>query len=325
MQIDLKHILLRSFLVSAWALCAAGAGAQDYPNKPVRLVDPYAPGGSTSVVSRLLAQKFQQQTGQPMVVDYKPGAGSNIGSDLVAKAPPDGYTLLLGTSSLAINPHLYKGMPFDPLTDLVPVCLLIRAPNVLAVQASTPVSSLKELIAHARANAGRLSYGSSGNGATNHLAMEMLKMQAGVDIVHVPYKGGGEALQALLGGQTQLMFNPASTLAGQDKAGRLRMLAVASRKRVPDLDLPTLDEAGLPGFEASVWFGVFAPAGTPAAVLNRINAEVNRALQDRQLREVLEKAGMEVLGGTPDELRQLLISDAARWGSVVKAANVRLE
>ena len=319
------NILLRSLLVSAWALCAAGAAAQDYPNKPVRLVDPYAPGGSTSVVSRLLAQKFQQQTGQPMVVDHRPGAGSNIGSDLVAKAPPDGYTLLLGTSSLAINPQLYKGMPFEPLKDLVPVCLLIRAPNVLAVQTSLPVSSLKELIVHARANPGRLSYGSSGNGATNHLAMEMLKLQTGLDILHVPYKGGGEALQALLGGQTQLMFNPASTLAGQDKGGRLRMLAVASRKRVAGLDLPTMDEAGLPGFEASVWFGLFAPAGTPAAVLNRINAEINRALQDRQLRELLEKAGMEVLGGTPDELRQLLISDAARWGAVVKAANVRLE
>ena len=319
------NILLRSLLVSAWALCAAGAAAQDYPNKPVRLVDPYAPGGSTSVVSRLLAQKFQQQTGQPMVVDHRPGAGSNIGSDLVAKAPPDGYTLLLGTSSLAINPQLYKGMPFEPQKDLVPVCLLIRAPNVLAVQASLPVSSLKELIVHARANPGRLSYGSSGNGATNHLAMEMLKLQTGLDILHVPYKGGGEALQALLGGQTQLMFNPASTLAGQDKGGRLRMLAVASRKRVAGLDLPTMDEAGLPGFEASVWFGLFAPAGTPPAVLNRINAEINRALQDRQLREVLEKAGMEVLGGTPDELRQLLISDAARWGAVVRAANVRLE
>ena len=326
MEIALKHTLLALLLVSMSVLCAAGASAQnDYPNKPVRLVDPYAPGGSTSVVSRVLAQRFQQQTGQPMVVDYKPGAGSNIGSDLVAKAPPDGYTLLLGTSSLAINPQLYKGMPFEPQKDLLPVCLLIRAPNVLAVQASLPVSSLKELIAHARANPGRLSYGSSGNGATNHLAMEMLKLQTGVDILHVPYKGGGEALQALLGGQTQLMFNPASTLAGQEKGGRLRMLAVASRKRVPGLDLPTLDEAGLPGFEASVWFGLFAPSGTPPAVLSRINAEVNRALQDRQLRDVLEKAGMEVLGGTPDELRQLLINDAARWGAVVKAANVRLE
>ena len=307
------------------ALFAGAAHAQDYPSKPVRLVDPYAPGGSTSLVSRALAQKFQEFTGQQMLVDHRPGAGSNIGSDIVAKAPSDGYTLLLGTSSLAINPSLYRSMAFDPVKDLAPVCLLIRTPNVLAVHASLPIRSLRELIDYARARPGQLSYGSSGNGATNHLAMEQLKQQAGLDMVHVPFKGGSEAMGALVGGQTQLMFNPASTLAPQDKAGRIRMIAIASPKRVEGLDLPTVSEAGVPGFEASVWFGLFVPAGTPPAIVAKLNAEVNRALKDRAVRDVLEKAGMEVLGGTPDELRQVMTSDFVRWGNVVKAARVQIE
>lgn len=317
---------IRSLLSASAALAlAAGVAAQDYPAKPVRLVDPYAPGGSTSLVSRALAQKFQELTGQPMVVDYRPGAGSNIGSDLVAKAAPDGYTVLLGTSSLVINPSLYRNMPFDPMKDLAPVCLLIRTPNVLAVHASLPVRTVQELLAYARARPGQLSYGSSGNGATNHLAMEQLKLQAGLDIVHVPYKGGSEAMTALLGGQTQLMFNPASSLAPQEKAGRLRMLAIASDKRVPGVDLPTVDESGVPGFAASVWFGLFVPAATPAAVVSKLNADVNRALKDRQVRDLLEKAGMEVLGGTPEELLQLMRSDFTRWAGVVKSAQVRLD
>ena len=320
--------MIRILSIAAFALgslLAGAAHAQDYPSKPVRLVDPYAPGGSTSLVSRALAQKFHELTGQQMWVDHRPGAGSNIGSDMVAKAPPDGYTVLLGTSSLAINPSLYRSMPFDPMKDLAPVCLLIRTPNVLAVQASLPVRTVKELIDYARARPGKLSYGSSGNGATNHLAMEQLKQLAGIDMVHVPFKGGSEAMAALVGGQTDLMFNPASTLAPQDKAGRIRMLAIASAKRVAGVDLPTVSEAGVPGFEASVWFGLFVPAGTPPAVVARLNAEVNSALKDRAVRELLEKAGMEVLGGTADELRQVMASDFVRWGSVVKAARVQLD
>ena len=320
--------MIRMLSIAAFVMGVVFAGvapAQEYPAKPVRLVDPYAPGGSTSLVSRALAQKFQELTGQQMWVDHRPGAGSNIGSDIVAKAPPDGYTVLLGTSSLAINPGLYRSMAFDPVKDLAPVCLLIRTPNVLAVHASLPVRSVRELIDHARARPGQLSYGSSGNGATNHLAMEQLKQQAGIDMVHVPFKGGSEAMSALVGGQTQLMFNPASTLAPQDKAGRIRMIAIASPKRVEGVDLPTVSEAGVPGFEASVWFGLFVPAGTPPAVVARLNAEVNRALRDRAVRDVLEKAGMEVLGGTPEELRQVLASDFVRWGRVVKAARVQVD
>ena len=299
--------------------------AQNFPNKPVRLVDPYAPGGSTSVVSQALSKKFQEFSDQPMVIDYKPGAGSNIGSDIVAKATPDGYTVLIGTSSLAINPHLYRSMPFDPIKDLTPIAQLIRTPNVLAVNPALPVRTTAELIAYARANPGKLNYGSSGNGATNHMAMELFKTLAKVDIQHVPFKGGSEALAALLGGQIQVLFNPASTLAPQDKTGRLRMIAIASTERVKDLNLPTVAESGLPGFKSEVWFGLFAPAGTPAPVIARLNALTNRILKDPSVAEVLDKAGMEPVGGTVEDLGKLLQADSARWAEVVKATGAKIQ
>ena len=299
--------------------------AQNFPNKPVRLVDPYAPGGSTSVVSQLLSKKFQEFSDQPMVIDYKPGAGSNIGSDIVAKATPDGYTVLIGTSSLAINPHLYRSMQFDPIKDLTPIAQLIRTPNVLAVNPALPVRTTAELIAYARANPGKLNYGSSGNGATNHMAMELFKTLAKVDIQHVPFKGGSEALAALLGGQIQVLFNPASTLAPQDKTGRLRMIAIASTERVKDLNLPTVAESGLPGFKSEVWFGLFAPAGTPVPVIARLNALTNRILKDPSVAEVLDKAGMEPVGGNVEDLGKLLQTDSARWAEVVKATGAKIQ
>jgi tripartite-type tricarboxylate transporter receptor subunit TctC len=319
-----KRLLLA---VAASSLVLAGAGtafAQEYPAKPVRLVSPYAPGDSTGVVARILAKKFQDQTGIAMVVENRPGAASNIGSDHVAKSTPDGYTLLMGTSSLAINPALYRTMSFDPIKDLAPVIPLITAPNVLAVDASLPIRSVKELIDYARANPGKLNYGSSGNGATNHMAMEMLKTMAGLQITHIPFKGGGEALAALLGGQIQLMFNPASTLQQHHAAGKLRMLAVTSEKRVDGLNVPTVAET-LPGFESSVWFGLFAPPGTPAAVIQRVNAEMNKALRDKEVLEVLVTNGMVPLGGSPDTMKTMLQKDTVRWGPVVRASGATVD
>ena len=318
------------FFIAAASACVMLAlapitHAQIFPNKPVRLVDPYAPGGSTSVVSQSLSKKFQEFSDQPMVIDYKPGAGSNIGSDIVAKATPDGYTVLIGTSSLAINPHLYRSMPFDPIKDLTPIAQLIRTPNVLAVNPGLPVRTTAELIAYARANPGKLNYGSSGNGATNHMAMELFKTLAKVDIQHVPFKGGSEALAALLGGQIQVLFNPASTLAPQDKTGRLRMIAIASTERVNGLNLPTVAESGLPGFKSEVWFGLFAPAGTPAPVIARLNALTNRILKEPSVSEVLDKAGMEPVGGTVEDLGKLLQADSARWAEVVKATGAKIQ
>jgi len=323
----MKTSTKRQFLITAAALMALSQGAysQDYPIKPVRLIDPYAPGGSTSVVSQSLSKKFQEFTGQPMVVDHKAGAASNIGADLVAKAPADGYTLLVAASSLAINPSLYKNMPFDPLKDLTAISILIRTPNVLAVSPALPAKSVAELIAYAKANPGKLNYGSSGNGATNHMAMELFKSMAKVDIQHVPYKGGGEAMAALLGGQVQVLFNPASTLAPQDKAGRLRMLAVGSNGRVKGLNLPTVAESGLPGFQSEVWFGLFAPAGTPAQTISKLNSLTNRILKDPGFARTLNDAGLEPLGGTAEEMNRLLQTDTIRWAEVVKASGVKID
>jgi len=319
-----------AFLIAAAGACVMLAlapitHAQSYPNKPVRLVDPYAPGGSTSVVSQSFSKKFQEFTDQPMVVDHKPGAGSNIGSDIVAKAVPDGYTVLLASSSLAINPNLYRSMSFDPIKDLTPIAQLIRTPNVLAVNPALPVRTTSELIAYARANPGKLNYGSSGNGATNHMAMELFKSMAKVDIQHIPYKGGSEAMAALLGGQVQVLFNPASTLAPQDKSGRLRMIAVGSPERVKGLNLPTVAESGLPGFQSEVWFGLFAPAGTPAPVIAKLNALTNRILKDPSVAEVLNKAGLEPVGGSVEDMGKLLQADTTRWSEVVKATGAKIE
>jgi len=312
-------------LLAILTLSGGNAFAQEYPDKAVRLITPYGPGGSTGVVARAISQKFQEFTGQPMVVDHRPGGGSNIGSDMAAKAAPDGYTLLLGASALAINRSLFRNMAFDAMKDLAPITLLIRTPNVLAVHPSVPVKSVKELIDYLRANPDKLNYGSSGNGATNHMAMELFKTLAKVKIQHVPYKGGGEAMLALLGGHVQILFNPASTLAPQDKAGRLRMIGVGSNKRVEGLDLPTVAESGLPGFESDVWFGLFAPAGTPPNVLAKLNQTINRVLKDKQVVEILKTAGFEPAGGTAEQMHKLLADDTARWAEVVKATGAKID
>ena len=301
------------------------ATSQTYPGKPMRLVAPYAPGGSSAAAALAYSQKMHELMGQPMVIEYRPGAGSNVGSESVAKAAPDGYTLLMGTSSLAINPNLYRNMTFDPMRDLAAIAVLFRAPNVLAVNPSLPIHSVKELIDYARANPGKLNYGSSGNGATNHMAMELFKYLAKVDIVHIAYKGGGEAMPALVGGQIQVMFSPASTLAPQDKAGRVRMLAVSSARRIDGINLPTIAASGLPGFESQVWFGLFAPTGTPAPIIGRLNAESNRALKDKQVLAVLEKAELEGVGGTAEDMHRLRAEDFERWAGVVKATGIRIE
>ncbi len=319
----LKSLLLVTLVCSMGIL--ATANAQEYPDRTVRLVDPYSPGGSTTVVSRALSQKFTELAGQSMIVDHRPGAGSNIGSDLVAKAEPDGYTLLLGTSSLAINPSLYSRMPFDPIKHLSAITTLVSTPNVLAVHPSVPVNSVKELIEYARKHPGKLNYGSSGNGATNHMAMELFKRMAGIDIVHIPFKGGADALAGLLGGQIQVMFNPASTLAPQDKAGRLKMLAIGSTERTRGVDLPTISESGLPGFESRVWFGLFAPAGTPEPVIARLNTLINAALKDEQVAATLEKSGLAPVGGSAQQLASLLAEDTKRWAEVVKASGARID
>src|SRR5205085_4512805 len=254
--------------------------AQTFPAKPVKLVVPFPPGGPLDAAGRAIADKLTQTWGQPVVVDNKPGAGGNIGADLVAKSPPDGYTVVMGAlSTHAVNPSLYPTMPYDAAKDFAPITLVAVTPNVLVVNPSLPVHSVKELIAYAKANPGKLSFGSGSNGSAGHLAGELFKVDAGVDMTHIPFKGGAPATQALLAGDTQLMFDNLANAMPQVKAGKLRALAVTTAERsklAPDL--PTMAEAGLRGFDISTWFGLLAPAGTPPDVIARWNADVTRIL-----------------------------------------------
>lgn len=306
------------------ALTLTPAAAQEYPNRPIRLVNPFPPGTSTSLMSRLIAERFTAQTGQPVIVDHKPGAGTNLGSEFVAKAAPDGYTILLGTNSLAINPSLYRNMPIDPLRDLAAIMMFTTTPNVLAVHPSVPANNVRELVDYLRKNPGKLNYGSSGNGATNHIGTELFKSLAKVDVVHVPYKGGADALTALLGGQTQIMFSPPSTVGQHGKTGKLRIIGVGSEKRIAGIDAAPVAET-LPGFESGVWYALFAPAATPAAILARLNREANTAIADKGVVELLSNGGFIPAGGTAAELRAILERDTKRIGEVVRASGARVD
>lgn len=319
-----KQLAAGLFLAAAILAPVSAGWAQQYPTRPIRLVNPFSPGGSTDLVARALAQKLGESLGQSVIVDNRPGGGTNVGTEIVVRSPADGYTLLHATSSLAINVSLYQKRTFDPVADLAPIALLVETVNVLAVNLSVKSGSVRELIELARANPGRLSYGSSGNGATNHLGMELFKTMARVDIAHVPYKGGGQALNDLLGEQIQMMLNPASSLLPHHKAGKLRVLAVGSGKRIDGLDFPTVAEAGLPGFESTVWFALFAPAGTPRPVIQRLNAEINRAFKDRALIDQFAGAGLYPLGGTAEELGALLKREIEHWGRVVRGSGAKV-
>lgn len=316
---------IRPFIATAVLGLSMGALAQDYPAKPIRIVTPFGAGGSTDPVIRTVAQMLTEAWGQPVLVEPRPGGGTNVATGVVVKAPADGYTMLLSVTSLAINVTLYARLPFDPVKDLAPVIQLTDSPNVLAVHPSLPAKTVKELIGLARARPGQLSYASSGSGATNHLAMELFKSMAKIDIVHVPYKGGGQALTDLLGGQIQVMFTPPVSIMPHQKSGRLRALAVGSATRVAGLDLPTVAEAGLPGFESSVWFAIFAPASTPQSIIAKWEGEVNRILKDKSVSERFTRLGLMPVGGTPEDLAALLKNDIGRWGKVVKESGARAD
>ena len=307
---------------TAWAgaslaLLAGAASAQSsYPNKPIRLVVPFATGGTTTILARLLADRMGQALGQPVVVDNRPGAGGNVGMDMVAKAEPDGTTILMGPIGLAINPALYSKMPFDPLKDLAPIGLYGGVPNLLVVHPGLPVGSVQELVAYAKANPGKLNYASNGNGTSSHLAAEMLKSAAGIEIVHVPYKGGGPAMQDLIGGQVSMLFDQMPAVLPQVQAGRVKALGVSSLKRSAAApDVPAISEA-LPGFDMTVWFGFLAPRGTPADIVNKLNAEMQRALKDKAFQTQLAGMGVTPMPGTPEEFARYLRSETSRWTKV---------
>jgi tripartite-type tricarboxylate transporter receptor subunit TctC len=307
-------------------LLASGLAHAQYPNHAVHVVVPFPAGGPTDVLTRALGQKLSQRWSQPVVVDNKPGAGGAIGSDFVAKSAPDGYTLLMATTSThSIGPSLQK-MPYDPVKDFAPVSQVSNATNVLVVSPKLGVSSVRELVALAKAKPGALNFASSGVGTIPHLTGEMFKHMAGVDIVHVPYKGTGLAIPDLANGQVSLLFDSIVTAQTHVKSGNVKALAISSPRRSPLMpELPTMIEAGIAGFESETWFGLLAPAGTPPDIVSRISADTAAALAEADLRARFAAAGAETVGGTPAQLAARIKADAAKWAEVIRAANVKVQ
>jgi tripartite-type tricarboxylate transporter receptor subunit TctC len=313
-------------------LAAAAVQAQSvasaYPTKPIRFVVPFPPGGPLDIMARGIGQKLTESWGQPVVVDNRPGAGGSLGAELVAKAPGDGYTLLMGAvSTHAINPHLYARIGYDPFKDFVPVALVAEVPNILVVNPSVPANSVQELVALAKAKPGYLNFGSGSTGSTGHLAGELFKSLAGVDMVHIPYKGGAPAMQDLLGGQVQLMFDNLANSLPQVKAGKLRALAVTTSTRSAAMpDLPTVNEAGVKGFDLSTWFGVFVPAGTPPDIVAKLNAGIVAALDSRELTERLSAMGaVPPKNNTPASFAAFVRAENAKYAKVVKESGAKVD
>jgi len=303
------------------------AGAQEYPTKPIRLVITYPPGGNTDLVGRALALKLGEFMGQQVVVDNRGGAGGVLGSMITAQSAPDGYTIMLGTSAgMVINPLLSRKLTYDPVKDFAPVSMVVIVPQLLVINPQLPVKNVRELIAFAKAKPGYLNAGSSGVGTPNHFGTELLKWLAGVDIVHVPYKGGAPALTDLLGGQIQMAFSSVPAVLPHIKAGRLVALGVGSAKRSPALpNIPTIAEAGVPGYEYTTWYGIFAPAKTPRTLIARLNAEIVKAMETPDIKDRFTALGGDPDPGTPEELRAYMANESAKWAKIIKAANIRVE
>ena len=297
--------------------------AQTYPTKPVRMVIAFAPGGGTDVMGRIVAQKLTESWSYPVVVDNRPGAASTIGTVIVSKAAPDGYTIQTVSMSHAVNTALYRKLPYDAVKDFEHVILLARAPNILIANPSLPAKSVKELIEFAKSRPGKLNYSSSGTGGVSHLSAALFCNVAGIDVVHVPYKGAGPAMTAVLANEAQLMMATTPVALAQMKAKRVRAIAISSSKRsslAPDL--PTIAEAGFPGFETSTWYGVLAPARTPTAIVKQINADIGQLLRTKEVETQFEQQGAEVAGGTTEEFRALVESEIAKWSKVIKATGI---
>ena len=301
----------------------AAAGAQSYPVKPLRLIVPFPAGASSDIVGRMLGDKLSEQMGEQVLADNRPGAGGNVGIGFTAKSPPDGYTMVIATSSIAVSPSLYLKLGYDPVKDLAPVARLTSIPNVLVVHPSIPAKTLRQFIALARAHPGKLNFGSGGAGTTNHLANELLKHLEKVDIVHVPYKGVTQAMLAMMGGEVDEVVMPVASALTHIRAGKVRALVVLSQARISTLpDVPAAIEAGVPGLTLTVWYGMFAPAATPREIVTRLNRELVKALETPDLRERLAAIGVDPWPGTPEQLGELLRSEIETFGRVVRAANL---
>jgi tripartite-type tricarboxylate transporter receptor subunit TctC len=311
---------------SAPALAQKSAPAADYPTKPIRMIVPFAPGGGTDIIGRLVAQELGQAWGQTVVVDNRGGGGGTIGTNLAAKATPDGYTMVLCSLGISYAPALYSKLPFDPLKDLTPISLVATQPFVYVVIPSLGVNSMKELIAMAKAKPGQIRYGSGGAGGSSHLGTELLRTMTRIDMVHVPYKGTGPALTAMLSGEIHVQLIGISSVVPHLKSGRMRALAVSGAKRSAAApDVPTVAESGVPGYAFDVWYGMLFPAGTPRAIVAKTNAEINRALKSPALSQRFAGVGVEPAGTTTEEFAKMLRTEIAKWRKVVAEANIRIE
>jgi tripartite-type tricarboxylate transporter receptor subunit TctC len=304
----------------------ASAQAQ-WPTKVVRVVVPFAPGGTTDILGRLMAQKLSEEYGQQFIVENKAGAGGNIGADAVAKSDPDGYTFVIGTPGPhVINQYIYKNQPFDGTKDIVPVIVIARVPNLISVNPEVKAKTLQEFIALAKANPGKLSYASPGNGSTGHVATELLKSMAGIDLVHVPYRGSAPALTDVMGGRVEMSLDNLPAVQPFVEGGKLRALAVTTAKRWPELpDVPTVAEAGVPGYEASSWFTIAAPAKTPADIIARMNKSVNTYMADPEMVAKMRKLGADPVGGSPDDMAKLMADENVKWKKAIEFAGLKPE
>ena len=310
------------------ALAASGTAlAQTYPAKPIRIVVAQAPGAQSEIFARMLGQEMSKTLGQPVVNDPRPGAGGALGAEIGAKAPPDGYTLLMGTNSThGSNPAIYSKLPYDPVKDFAPIVLTVGQPYVLAVHPSLPVSNLKQLIALAKSKPGQLNYGSPGNGSTHQMCAELLKTTAKINLVHVPYKGSPPATAATMSGEVSMMFNAVGSVSHFVKDGKLKALAVTTAKRSTRLpNVPTMTEGGVPGFDIMSWYGLLAPAGTPRPIIDRLNAEANKAMNVQEIRSYVANNGLEIIGGSPEQFGAHIKAEIARFSAIAKAANIRLD
>ena len=309
-------------------LCATTAWSQSvsFPNRPIHVIVPFPPGGAVDPIARSITPKLEEAWGQPVVVDNKPGAGTIIGSDFVAKAAPDGHTVILVATSFTVNPSAYSKLPFDPVKDFAPISLVSRLPNMLVVNSQLPVNSVRELIDYLKARPGKVNFSSIGYGTTQHLTGELFKSMAGVNMVHVPYKGSGPSMMSVVSGETSVTIEGAVVVSPQVKAGRLRALAGTGMKRTPLApNLPTVSESGLPGYEVSAWVGLLAPAGTPQEVVQKWHQQIARVLQIPEVRERQISQGLEPVGSTPEYFAEFIKTEMTKWGKVVKQAGIKLD
>jgi tripartite-type tricarboxylate transporter receptor subunit TctC len=318
--------LLTAALLAVAALAPAVAAAQTYPNRPIRLIIGYPPGGPTDIVGRTLAQKLGDMLGQNVLVDNRAGASGIVGNEIASKAAPDGYTLLVAPSTVTIQHTLYAKLPYDVTRDFTPVALVAGAPLLLVIHPSVPVKTVKELIAFARARPGQLNYASPGSGSANHLSGEMLKSMTGMQVTHVPYKGGAPAEVDLLGGHVTYMFNTIASALPHVRSGRLRALGVSSARRSHAApEIPTIAEAGVPGFESGTWYGIVGPAGLPSSIVVRLNAEINKALETPDMKERMASLGLDPMGGTPERFSEFMRQEIVKWAKVVKESGARAD